>query len=95
MKIIYKTDQGNIAVVHPTEESLAIIGLEAIALKDVPFGKPFKYIEASAIPVDRSNWTVDDSEFTDGIGADYGAGSDNEVVGWYTDKTPIIKKAQK
>ena len=72
--IIYKQDNGVVAIIRPTEEALARYGIEAIAQKDVPAGKPYKIIDASEIPADRSQrnaWTVDDADLTDGVGADY------------------------
>lgn len=70
--IIYKQDNGVAAVVHPTEEAVALYGIGAIAQKDVPAGKPYKIIDASEIPADRSQragWTVDEADLTDGVGA--------------------------
>lgn len=72
--IIYKQDNDSLAVVYPTQEAIDIYGIEAIALKDVPFGKPFKIIDSSELPADRSSrayWTVDDELLTGGIGAEY------------------------
>jgi hypothetical protein len=72
--IIYKQDNGVLAVIHPTVEALELYGIEAIAAKDVPAGKPYKIVDASEIPTDRSQrnaWTVDDAELTDGVGAEY------------------------
>jgi hypothetical protein len=72
--ILYKQDNGVVAIIRPTEEALNLYGIEAIALKDVPAGKPYKIVDASEIPSDRSQrnaWTVDDAEFTDGVGAEY------------------------
>jgi len=72
--ILYKQDSGVVAVIRPTEEALAIYGIEAIAQKDVPAGKPYRIIDASEIPTDRSQrnaWTVDDADLTDGVGAEY------------------------
>lgn len=72
--IIYKNDEGGVAVIHPTPEALATYGIEAIALKDVPAGKPFKIIDAADLPTDRTYrdaWTVDETELTDGVGAEY------------------------
>ena len=69
--IIYKQDDGVVAIIRPTEEALALYGIEAIAQKDVPAGKPYKIIDASEIPTDRSQrnaWTVDDADLTDGVG---------------------------
>jgi hypothetical protein len=72
--IIYKQDNDSLAVVYPTQEAIDIYGIEAIALKDVPSGKPFKIIDSSELPADRSArtfWTVDDVVLTDGVGAEY------------------------
>ena len=71
--IIYKQDNGVVAIIRPTEEALALYGIEAIAAKDVPDGKPYKIIDASEIPADRSQrnaWTVDDVDLTSGVGAE-------------------------
>jgi hypothetical protein len=72
-RIIYKTDEGGVAVIIPTPEALEQHGIQAIAIKDVPAGKPFKIVDASDIPSDRSQrdaWTVDEAELTDGIGGE-------------------------
>ena len=71
--IIYKQDNGAVAVVHPTEEALALYGIEAIAKKDVPAGKPYKIIDAADLPdrSQRNQWDVDEADLTDGIGAEY------------------------
>jgi len=71
--IIYKQDSGVVAIIRPTEEALARYGIEAIAQKDVPAGKPYKIIDVSELPADRSQrnaWTVDDADLTDGVGAE-------------------------
>ena len=71
--IIYKQANGVLAIIRPTEEALATYGIEAIAKKDVPHGLPYKIIDASDIPEDRSqrnSWTVDDADLTDGAGAE-------------------------
>ena len=72
-RIIYKTDEGGVAVIIPTPEALEQYGIQAIATKDVPAGKPFKIVDASEIPTDRSArdaWTVDEAELTDGVGGE-------------------------
>jgi hypothetical protein len=72
--IIYKQDNGVVAIIRPTAEAIALYGIEAIALKDVPAGKPYKIIDAADIPADRSQrnaWTVDEADLTDGVGADW------------------------
>jgi hypothetical protein len=72
-RVIYRTDEGGVAVIIPTPEALAQYGIQAIAIKDVPAGKPFKLVDAADIPSDRTDrdaWTVDDAELTDGIGGE-------------------------
>ncbi len=72
-RILYKTDEGGVAVVIPSPEAIEKYGIEAIALKDVPSGKAFKIVEASDIPSDRTfraAWEVDESTLTDGVGAE-------------------------
>jgi hypothetical protein len=70
--IIYLQDNGVVAVVMPTQEALDSHGIMAIAIKDVPAGKPFKIIDASELPQDvpQEAWTVDDADLTDGIGGE-------------------------
>lgn len=71
--IIYKTDEGSVSVIHPTPEAVAVYGIEAIAQKDVPAGKPYKIVNASELPADRSQrnqWDVDEADLTDGVGGE-------------------------
>ena len=72
-RIIYNQDNGVVAVIIPTQEALEQHSIEAIAIKDVPAGKPFKIMDASDIPSDRTfraAWTVSESELTDGVGGE-------------------------
>ena len=72
-RIIYNQDNGVVAVIIPTPEALGQHSLQAIAIKDVPAGKPFKLVDVADIPSDRTDreaWTVDDAELTDGIGGE-------------------------
>ena len=71
-RVIYKTDDGGVAVIIPTPEAVAMIGIDAIAQKDVPTGKPYKIVDVSEIPTDRGKraaWTVSADILTDGVGA--------------------------
>jgi hypothetical protein len=45
--IIYNQDNDVVAVVIPTPEALEQHGIQAIAIKDVPSGKPFKIVDVS------------------------------------------------
>lgn len=72
-RIIYRTDEGGVAVIVPAPEALEQYGIEAIALKDVPAGKPFKIVDAADIPSDRTfraAWEIDPALLTDGVGAE-------------------------
>ena len=68
-RIIYQNDTGGVAVLTPADCGLTI---EQIAAKDVPTGKPYKIVDVSEIPTDRewrNEWTVDEADLTDGVGA--------------------------
>ena len=49
-RIIYPTDDG-VAIIVPADCGLTI---EEIAAKDVPQGKPYKIVDGSDIPSDRT-----------------------------------------
>lgn len=51
-RIIYQTDDGGVAVIIPAPE--CELTIEEIAAKDVPAGKPFKIVDVSDIPEDRT-----------------------------------------
>lgn len=71
-RIIYQTDDGGVAVIIPAPEAIELYGIDAIAQKDVPPGKPYKIVDVSDIPAERSQreaWTVSADILTDGVGA--------------------------
>lgn len=51
-RIIYPTDEGGVAIIIPAPE--CGLTIEEIAAKDVPEGKPFKIVNVSDIPTDRT-----------------------------------------
>ena len=51
-RIIYPTDEGGVAVIIPAPE--CGLTIEEIAAKDVPVGKPFKIIDTTDVPTDRT-----------------------------------------
>ena len=53
-RIIYPTDDGGVAVIIPAEDYLADHTIEELAAKDVPAGKPFKIVDVTDIPSDRT-----------------------------------------
>ena len=73
-RIIYKTDEGGVAVIIPTENALAEHTIQEIAEKDVPAGKPYKIVSVDDIPSDRTfrnAWEVDEADLTDGVGGEH------------------------
>jgi len=90
-RIIYPTDDGGVAIIVPADCGLTV---EQIAAKDVPAGKPYKIVDASEVPSDRTwrnAWTIDEAELTDGVGADYGVGSENEVIAYDENLNPRLR----
>ena len=68
-RIIYKQDDGRVAVIAPAKNETRTV--DEIAKKDVPTGKKYKIVDVSGISSDRSfrdAWTVDESDLTDGVG---------------------------
>ena len=51
-RIIYPTDEGGVVVIIPAPE--CGLTIEEIAAKDVPSGKPYKIVDVSDIPSDRT-----------------------------------------
>ena len=51
-RIIYPTDEGGVAIIVPAPEWGLTI--EQIAAKDVPAGKPYKIVDVTDIPSDRT-----------------------------------------
>ena len=51
-RIIYPTDNGGVAIIVPTIE--CGLSIEEIAQKDVPTGTPYKIVDVTDIPSDRT-----------------------------------------
>ena len=51
-RIIYPTDDGGVAIIVPAAE--CGLTIDEIAAKDVPEGKPFKIVDVTDIPTDRT-----------------------------------------
>lgn len=69
--IIYTQDNGNLAVVYPTQEAIDKMGIDAIAAKDVPTGKPYKIVEVTEIPEqreERNTLLIKEGDRIDGVG---------------------------
>lgn len=71
--IIYQPENSPVAVVWPAQEYVEKYGVDAIAKKDVPHGLPYKIIDSSDLPTDRTfrnAWEVNPAILTDGVGAE-------------------------
>ena len=51
-RIIYPNDDGGVSIIIPAPE--CELTIEEIATKDVPQGKPYKIVDGSDIPSDRT-----------------------------------------
>tara|TARA_R110000868_G_scaffold38964_1_gene136137 strand:- start:1743 stop:1934 length:192 start_codon:yes stop_codon:yes gene_type:complete len=51
-RIIYPNDEGGVSILIPAVE--CGLTIEEIAAKDVPAGKPYKIVDVSNIPTDRT-----------------------------------------
>lgn len=71
-RIVFQNDNGGIAIIVPSAEAEAKYGIDAIAKKDVPAGKPYKIVDAADIPSDRTfrdAWEISLGLLTDGVGS--------------------------
>ncbi len=67
--IIYPNNEGGVAIVVPVDNNLTI---QEIAAKDVPQGKPYKIVNVTDIPTDRTFRNAWEAQIDtpDGVGAE-------------------------
>jgi len=53
-RIIYKNPDNTVSIIVPSPEALQSMTIEQIALKDVPANTPYKIVDVSEIPSDRT-----------------------------------------
>ena len=66
-KVLVYKENDTLIVVHPTGE----VPIEQVAKNDIPAGLPYKIMDVSGIPTDRTfrdAWDMDESLFVDGVG---------------------------
>ena len=51
-RILYQTEDGGVAVIVPIDN--CGLTVEEIATKDVPSGRPYKIVDVSEVPSDRT-----------------------------------------
>lgn len=73
MRVIFRNTDSSVGVLVPTAEALKFATIEQIAEKDVPFELPYKIVEDTDIPSDRTYreaWIWDDTIVPDGFGGE-------------------------
>lgn len=71
-RIIFQNLGGSIGVIIPAQEVVAQYGIEAIAKKDVPANLPYKIVDITDVPSDRtfrSAWELPADTVFDGVGS--------------------------
>ncbi len=53
-RIIYKNPDNSVSIIVPSDEALQFMTIEQIAKKDVPANTPYKIVDVSEIPSDRT-----------------------------------------
>ena len=53
-RIIYKQEDGGVAVLVPSQEYLQDHTIEELAAKDVPANTPFEIVDTDTVPTDRT-----------------------------------------
>jgi hypothetical protein len=53
-RIIYKNPDNSVSIIVPSAEYLETHTIEELALKDVPANTPYKIVDVSEIPTDRT-----------------------------------------
>lgn len=53
-RIIYPNNEGGVDIIFPSPEYMETHTIEELAAKDVPAGKPYKIVDVSDIPSDRT-----------------------------------------
>jgi hypothetical protein len=53
-RIIYKNPDNSVSIIVPSAEYLETHTIEELAIKDVPANTPYKIVDVSEIPTDRT-----------------------------------------
>ena len=71
-RIIFQNLDGSVGVIIPAQEVVAQYGIEAIAKKDVPANLPYKIVDITEVPSDRTfrgAWELPADTVFDGVGS--------------------------
>jgi hypothetical protein len=82
MKILFPIIENgvNVGVAIMSPSAKCGLTVEQIAQKDVPYNVPYKIVEDSVVPTDRTfrdAWEINADDCDTGVGADFGEGSSN------------------
>lgn len=84
---IYKNPDNSVGIIIPSDEALAIFGLEKILEKDVPVGLPYWMVSVDDIPESRTfrnAWEIDESfGEPDGFGGENNEFDDKLLAKYY------------
>ena len=84
---IYKNPDNSVGIIIPSDEALAIFGLEKILEKDVPAGLPYWMVSADDIPESRtfrSAWEIGENfGKPDGFGGESNQFDDDLLKAYY------------
>ena len=84
---IYKNPDNSVGIIIPSDEALAIFGLERILEKDVPAGLPYWMVSVDDIPENRtfrSAWEINASMGKpDGFGKESNEFDDDLLKAYY------------
>lgn len=97
MKMIMYRDPSTGSLVFLAPAQNCGLSLQQIAAKDVPAGKPFTFVDFDDVPPTLAEREAKFSgpQRVDGLGADYGAGSENVVIAWTKSGRPVTKRVTK
>lgn len=85
-RVIYKNLDDTVSILIPAQEVLDIVGLQAIAEKDVPQDLPYWLIMDTDIPSDRTErdqWIWETTADPDGFGGASNIFTDEQLLALY------------
>lgn len=85
-RVIYKNKDNSVAVLIPAQEVLDIVGLQALAEKDVPHNLPYWLVSDTDIPSDRTDrnaWILENMPEPDGFGGVSNEFTDAQLLALY------------
>ena len=88
-KIIFKNTDNSVGVLIPTQEALSFATIAQIAEKDVPKDLPYKIVDVSYIPTDRTYrdvWEWDNTLTPDGFGGESNEFDSKLLEAYYASK---------